>query len=61
MFFFKFFDADIDLEKTDEYIICTNSHSLIARKGVVSLDYTEEEIISMIEEIYGEINIIEIP
>ncbi len=61
VFFFRFYDSDIDLEKTDEYIICTNSHSLIARKGIVSLDYSEEEIIGMIEEIYGEINILEIP
>ena len=60
-FDFRLFNADIDLEKTDEYIICTNSTYLIARKGVISLEYTEEEIIQMLEEIYGEVNIIEIP
>lgn len=60
-FEFRIFDDDIDLEKTDEYIICTNSFYLIARKGVISLDYTEEEIIDMLREIYGEVNIMEIP
>ena len=60
-FSFTLFVDDVDLEKTDEYIICSNSHSLIARKGTISLDYTEEEIIDMITEIYGEINILDIP
>lgn len=60
-FDFRLFNSDIDLEKTDEYIICTNSFYLIARKGVVSIDYTEEEIINMLNEIYGEVNILEIP
>jgi hypothetical protein len=60
-FSFRLFDADIDLEKTDEYIICANSTYLIARKGVISLEYTEEEIIQMLEEIYGEVDILEIP
>jgi len=60
-FAFRLFNSDIDLKKTDEYIICNNSTYLIARKGVISLDYTEEEIINMLNEIYGEVNILEIP
>ena len=60
-FEFRLFNADIDLGKTDEYIICNNSMYLIARKGVISLEYTEEEIIQMLEEIYGEVDILEIP
>ena len=60
-FDFRLFNSDIDLKKTDEYIICNNSTYLIARKGVISLDYTEEEIINMLNEIYGEVNILEIP
>lgn len=60
-FSFRLFDEDIDLDKTDEYIICNNYFYLIARKGVISLDYTEEEIVEILEEIYGEVNILEIP
>ena len=53
-------DYSIDLNKTNEYIICTNGINLIARKGIISLKYTEEEIVQMIKDVYGEIDILEI-
>ncbi len=52
--------GDIDLDQTDEYIICNNGPHLVALKGIVSNDYTEEEIIQMLTEIYGEVNMIDL-
>ena len=54
------FRSDLSSDKDHEYIVCNNGPHLIARKGIVSNDYTEEEIIQMLTEIYGGVNMIDL-